>query len=433
MISLFVYLRPTDKILFISEFIMKRLLSIIAAFALLFSLVSCDFSNSESDSKNTTVILSKSTINFTGVGEQSAITATIVKDGKILDKAETDSEITWQSSNIAVATYENGIVTAVGYGACVIRATYGDSYAVCTVQNPSQLPLFTLSDEELLFEDIGNTYSITATRDNGLNVTEDVYWHSSNENIATCQNGVITARGYGACILTGIYESRTAICIITVEDPNLPTVTVSQSRLNLEVGESFTLSASTDVGTGKIVKWISSDENVATCVGGTVTAKANGVAAIIAENEHGYTGVCVVYVGGTIPSTFSTEHLNYEFKDLHKKLNYIDKDSGKILSSATVISYKVTTKLLDDGRLVVETTLICVKTYDSNKTRGDSPCGIATSLYREGDVFCEKDRLTSFNLSVGEMFEVKCSGFTVQTNTDGTPRSLYMTFASATE
>lgn len=412
---------------------MKRLLSIIAAFALLVSLVSCDFSESEGNGKNTTVVLSKKTINFTGIGEESAITATVVKDGKILDKSETDSKITWQSSDVSIADYENGIVTAKGYGACVIRATYEDFYAVCTVQNPSPLPLFTLSDEEILLENIGGTYSVTATRDNGLDITDDVFWHSSNENIATCSGGVITARGYGACIITGIYESKTAVCIITVEDPNLPTVTISQSHLNLEVGESFTLSAATDVGVGKIVKWTSSDESVASCVAGTVTAHANGITAIIAENEHGFTGVCVVSVGGAISSTYSTEHLNYEFRNLQKKLNYVDKDSGKILSTATVISYKVTTKLLDDGRLVIETTLICVKTYDSNKTRGDSPVGIATSLYREGDVFCQKDRLTSYNLKVGEMFEVKCSGFTVQTNTDGTPRNLYMTFASATE
>ena len=94
---------------------------------------------------------------------------------------------------------------------------------------------------------------------------------------------------------------------------------------------------------------------------------------------------------------------------------------------------KSKTLLLDDGRLVVEISLKCIKTYDSEGIDGRTPAMITVSLYREGDTFCDKKIYKSEEIAVGDTFTIKYSGFTVQTKTDGTARELYMTFATITE
>jgi hypothetical protein len=90
------------------------------------------------------------------------------------------------------------------------------------------------------------------------------------------------------------------------------------------------------------------------------------------------------------------------------------------------------TLLLDDGRLVVEISLRCVKTYDSDGLLGNNAAVVTTNLYRENDVFCLKNTFRC-DVDVGETFDVKCQGFTVQTSPSSPPRDFYMTFSTMTE
>ena len=88
------------------------------------------------------------------------------------------------------------------------------------------------------------------------------------------------------------------------------------------------------------------------------------------------------------------------------------------------------TLLLDDGRIVVEITLNCVKTYDSAGLTGDSAAVLTCELYRENDVFCLKNTY-KVDVDVGEEYTIKYQGFTVQTG--ATPRNFYLTFNTITE
>lgn len=72
------------------------------------------------------VTVSPATLSLTE-GESGTLTATIAPENA------TDKTVTWSSSDNAVATVENGEVTAVGHGTAVITATAGGVSGSCTV------------------------------------------------------------------------------------------------------------------------------------------------------------------------------------------------------------------------------------------------------------------------------------------------------------
>jgi hypothetical protein len=87
--------------------------------------------NDTPKSESQTVVVSGVTLNkfelSLEVGENETLTATVTPDNA------TDKSITWASSDSAVATVENGKVTAVAAGTTTITAKVGEKTATCTV------------------------------------------------------------------------------------------------------------------------------------------------------------------------------------------------------------------------------------------------------------------------------------------------------------
>lgn len=384
-------------------------------------------------SNRTSIVLSSSNLVFSEVGETAELTATIIRDGVQLNSSESETKIMWTTSDPSVAVVENGLVISVGYGSCSIRASWDDFSSFCTVSNPNPNPPLSITAEEIVLENIGKRKTLYAISGSGEDISSMANWRSSNESIAVCEDGIITAVGYGSCSITAIYNRKTAVCFVTVKNPTAPQITLSSDKLNLKAGESVALTAKTDYDAGENIIWKSSDESVATCENGVITAKKDGKCAIVAITELGYTDVCSVTVGSANKNNEHDKFLIFDFPNLEKELLCVDKSIGQIISSAIVIDYDMKTLLLDDGRLVIEITLICIKTYDKDGIDGRNPAMVTASLYRENATFCDKKIYKSESVSVGDRFEIKCAGFTVQTKTDGTARELYMTFASITE
>lgn len=412
---------------------MKKILSLLLTVSIILSLSSCFLREPSDNTVGHAVVLSQRSITFGEVAETAALTARVFENAVELPASSVEEGVKWSTSDKNVAICENGVITATGYGVCVIRATYKNSSATCTVQNLSRYPTISISKSEVKLDNIGSVDYVTATSQSGFDITSSAVWISSNESIATCTDGVITAVGYGSCTITAISNNKTAVCLVTVKNPTAPSVTLSESVLSLNAGDLHTLTVQMDNNAGHTVTWKSSDSTVASCENGVVKAKRNGVCVILAMTEKGNTAACVVKVGSANKDAYSSEYLNLGFPDLYKQLDYIDKKSGNLFSSAIVTSYKIDTLLLDDGRLVVEITLNCVKTYDIDGALGVTPTAVTTSLFRENDAFCDKHLYKTPGVAVGDSFKVKCSGFTVQTNTDGTAREFYMTFASISE
>ena len=231
------------------------------------------------------------------VGETKKLTATV------LPSNATNKTVTWTSSNEEVATVANGVVTAVAEGEAIITATAGNKTATCKVtvekvEEPKDEEVavteITLSETEATLT-VGETKKLTATvlPSNATNKT--VTWTSSNEEVATVVNGVVTAVVKGEATITAKAGEKTATCKVTVEtekveEPKDEEVAVtgielSETEATLKVDETKKLTAIVlpENATNKTVTWISSNEEVATVVNGVVTAVAKGEVTITAQ------------------------------------------------------------------------------------------------------------------------------------------------------
>lgn len=226
-------------------------------------------------------------------GESSQIEASIEPQNV------SDSSVTWTSTNSAVATVENGLVTAVGGGECdIVASTHNGFEAKCHVTvsaNPESIS-FEASEVSVLIGDKVTLTPILSPED----VTEKALtWASSDTNVATVEDGVVTCIGLGETSITATtVNNLTAECKVIVNPILAETITLDQTEVEVPIGETFTLTAtiSPDNTTDNTVTWASSDPEVATVEDGVVTCVGVGEAIITATTTNGLTATCTVKV-----------------------------------------------------------------------------------------------------------------------------------------
>lgn len=105
----------------------------------------------------------------------------------------------------------------------------------------------------------------------------NVTWNSNDKTVATVNNGKVTAKKVGKCIISATLESgKTLKCNVTVYDP----AEISDKTLTLNMGETYKLKV-----TGLLkrkVTWTSSNTSVATVKNGKITPKKAGKCTITA-------------------------------------------------------------------------------------------------------------------------------------------------------
>ncbi len=138
----------------------------------------------------------------------------------------------------------------------------------------------------------------------GLTLTA-TYSSGKTETVSdgfTCDPTTLSVTGTQE--ISVIYEGLSATFAVTVDTP---TLIISEGTHSLNVGEAFTLTATPTPGGD--VSWTSSNPNVATVSGGTVTAVASGSANITASFTYGeieYSAACAVTVQSIVTVTFDT-------------------------------------------------------------------------------------------------------------------------------
>ena len=126
---------------------------------------------------------------------------------------------------------------------------------------------------------VGNQLSLTATITPSNAVPRDIIWTSSDEDIATVNDGAITALKAGECDIKAYLLDKTATCHVTVTEVIPTEVTLNQEFAKLEIGSQLTLTATVlpDNATDKQVTWSTTNSSVATVNDtGTVTAVSEG-------------------------------------------------------------------------------------------------------------------------------------------------------------
>ena len=252
------------------------------------------------------------------------ITTERLNDGTVNTKynqtlvASGDATITWSSSDLPewLTLYNNGTIsgtptTANTYKFTVTatNASGSDSKELTLTINPAPILVssVTLNKSELsLYTGESETLTATVTPNDATN--PNVTWSSDKPEVATVENGEVTAKAAGTATITATADGKSATCTVTVTAATVPVtgVTLNKTSTSLYVGDTETLTATVapDNATNKAVTWTSSDSAVATVdQNGVVTALARGTAVITATaaDGRGASASCTVTVSSYLP------------------------------------------------------------------------------------------------------------------------------------
>ncbi len=147
------------------------------------------------------------------------------------------SQIVWESNDPAIATVDNGRVTAVGRGTTTILATYNGITKECIVRcvweeeettaptDPTE-PETTEPDNTIPADSnwkashsdvtliIGESFTLTVTNDAGQ--VANVTWSADTADIVSISGNTIKGLNEGTVTLTASYGSKTFTCIVRV-------------------------------------------------------------------------------------------------------------------------------------------------------------------------------------------------------------------------
>ena len=163
----------------------------------------------------TSVSLDQTAVELAEGGEVT-LTATVKPDDA------TNKNVSWSSSNSSVASVTDGVVTAVKAGTATItvKTDDGNKTATCEVTVVAkEIPVTSVSLDQTAVELAeGGEVTLTATVKPDDATNKNVSWTSSNESVATVDNGKITAVKAGSSIITVTTEdgNKSAICEVTV-------------------------------------------------------------------------------------------------------------------------------------------------------------------------------------------------------------------------
>lgn len=230
------------------------------------------------------------------------VAQTLDAEGRTL----TQRNISWSSSNTAIATVTNeGVVTALAVGAATITATSegrSGTAAVTATVNPVATVVISPASDTL---GVGTEGTMTATlRDAGglLLTNRTINWNSSNVQVATVSStGVVTALSPGNAVISAVSEGRVGTATLLVLARLASTVTLTPSSTSIIVGTTLKLTPQiTDpagnILTGRPISYVSSNLAVATVTdSGLVAGLTPGTATITATSE-GKVGTATIVV-----------------------------------------------------------------------------------------------------------------------------------------
>lgn len=265
------------------------------------------------------------TVHVVKPGEEPAKTTVSITDGysTSMDKGTTQqlkakvspddkaSKVVWSSSNESVLTVDgNGLVTAVGDGNATITATVDGVSATTdtiTVTTPVvRVSSVSLSASNLKLAVGGEPSTLTATVEPNNATNKNVSWSSSDPEVATVADGVVTPVKAGAATITVTTEDGeySATCKVTVIQPATG-ITLDKQKVTLVGAATEQLKATVvPAEADQTVVWKSSNESVATVdQTGKVTSVSKGTATITASTEDGtYSQDCAVTVSNPATS-----------------------------------------------------------------------------------------------------------------------------------
>jgi uncharacterized protein YjdB len=218
-------------------------------------------------------------------GNSETLTATVAPADA------SNKNVSWISSDTAVATVANGTVTAVAAGSAVIKAASAenaelfDECDVTVTAAPIRVTGLTLSAATFNFV-VGGGDTLTATVLPADATNKAVTWTSSDPEVAAVNNGAIEALTLGATVIRATSDDVATIyaeCAVSVVPGDLVPatgVTLNLGTASVAAGSTITLTAEIAPidASNKNISWIVHDPSVASVSEGEVSGIRMGTA-----------------------------------------------------------------------------------------------------------------------------------------------------------
>lgn len=257
--------------------------------------------------------------------------------------ANTTQPLVFRSSDTSVATVDQtGKVTAVGKGEAIISVTCGNMLAECKVKcmmgaqpeptteptteptepsteptEPSTEPTEPPTEPQPKLE-LKDPQDFTLSRKgysfqlySGPLDRTQITWSSDNPEVATVENGRVTAVGIGRTIIRASWNGETATCIIRCrweEEPEGPgeettapttgtekTYRINKTDVTIAVGGAFNLTLSDENGVTVPVTWTADKPGICAINGNWINGLSVG-RTVVSATVDGQTYSCIVRV-----------------------------------------------------------------------------------------------------------------------------------------
>ncbi len=286
----------------------------------------------------------------------------------------TNQKVTWKSSNEDVATVgTDGTVTANAVGTADITVTTADGSktATCAVTvNPKTVAVAEVKlDKTKLELEEGTTATLMATVTPEDATDKTVTWTSSNDEVATVNNGKVTAVSEGEATITAKAGDQTATCTVTVtaktvavESVTITGTGVENKKATMTAGGTLQLTATVlpEGATEKEVTWSVDETN-----SGVVTLNDT------TGNEVTVTAV----KAGTATITATAKDGSSASDSITVTVNPVEVASVSITKDGTVTSYETLNK---DATLQLTATVEPDNATNSDVTWSSNNTGVAT-------------------------------------------------------
>ena len=209
---------------------------------------------------------------------------------KAVDVVDGDLTGAVQVSDIYVNNKQVGSYTAI-YTVTDQAGNRAEARGLVIV-NPVKAKKLQLSSKELYLN--GNQYAALTPTVTPKTWAGTVEWTSSDPDVATVSDGLVTWVAPGTCTITAKADKQKASCAVTCGAVALSSVRLDRSSVTLEVGTMTILQAETSpTNWSGEVTWKSSKPKVAKVKNGVVTALKPGKCKITAQAGDGK-AVCTV-------------------------------------------------------------------------------------------------------------------------------------------
>ena len=208
---------------------------------------------------------------------------------------------------------------ALKVGSTTITATCGTVSATCVITVEAIESTDIILNYSTASIKMNQTLQLAAVVYPVETTDQTVTWSSSQPNVATVENGLVSPVSVGTTIITASNGNISATCEVTVEPVLAEQVIIEESAVSVNAGSAVTLTASVypDDVTDKTLTWISQNDEIATVADGVVTGVKPGTTVVTASSGNVFASCTVTVLQPATSISLNVTSLEMKVGDIY--------------------------------------------------------------------------------------------------------------------